>query len=95
MLWVWLAWREPVKVALDVSRLTCLYAESPAERSPQCAETHTQHGQMKQQCRAFLSTRGLRADDEGDSLKVYDLVRGLEVVELTSHPDHVMCGSMS
>lgn len=53
-------------VALDVSRLTCLYAESPAE-----------------------------ADDEGDSLKVCDLVRGLEVVELTGHPDHVMCGSMS
>ena len=59
------------------------------------AQKHTQHGQMKQQCRAFLSTRGLRADDEGDSLKVYDLVRGLEVVELTGHPDHVMCGSMS
>ena len=44
--------------------------------------------------RAFLATCGLRAD-EGDSLKVYDLVRGLEVVELAGHPDHVMCGSMS
>ena len=54
-----------------------------------------QGGQMGQQSRAFLATCGLRADDEGDSLKVYDLVRGLEVVELTGHPDHVMCGSMS
>ena len=50
---------------------------------------------MGQQSRAFLATCGLRADDEGDSLKVCDLVRGLEVVELTGHPDHVMCGPMS
>eukprot|EP00438_Fugacium_kawagutii_P008952 Skav215548 [mRNA] locus=scaffold3091:113003:132185:- [translate_table: standard] len=35
------------------------------------------------------------ADDEGDSLKLVDLVRGHDVIELIGYPDHVMCGSMS
>ena len=70
---------------MDLWRLTCLYAEAAAETAeccPQEALVFRFH---------FLAV--LRAD-EGDSLKVYDLVRG-EVVELTGHPDHVMCGSMS
>lgn len=38
----------------------------------------------------------LREDDEnGDTLKVVDLVSGQEVVELAGHLDHVMCGSIS
>eukprot|EP00434_Breviolum_minutum_P036205 symbB.v1.2.032075.t1/scaffold3801.1/size50132/2 len=34
-------------------------------------------------------------DENGDTLKVVDLVSGQEVVELAGHLDHVMCGSIS
>ena len=41
------AWRRPVKVALDVSRLTCLYAESPAERSPQMPSVKRRNSELQ------------------------------------------------
>lgn len=48
------------------------------------------------QITTYLPLGSLREDDEnGDTLKVVDLVSGQEVVELAGHLDHVMCGSIS
>ena len=47
-------------------------------------------------CWNLFATWWPREDDEnGDTLKVVDLVSGQEVVELAGHLDHVMCGSIS
>lgn len=40
-------------------------------------------------------TRPRDEDEMGESLIVFDLVEGREVVQLIGHTDHVMCGSMS
>ena len=34
-------------------------------------------------------------DLAGDELKLFDLAKGCEVMELMGHSDHVMCASMS